>query len=368
MPVTTSGNNDLLRVLQYTFFTVILLYMGKALFIPLSVALLISFILFPFCNWLEKRRTPRVLAIFIGLLVFFLIISAVVVLLGFQFAGFMKEWPVLSVKLNAWLKATDIKASESWIRVFIDSDKGLIGSAIDYVSAEILPLIPRTIYQSSVSLVLMVLIPVYAALILYYRGMLVGFVYQLFPKSAARQNKETLPNVILTYYNFIKGMGMVYLIVAILNSIGLAIIGIPNPIFFGFVASILTFIPYVGITIGALLPMAISWLKYDSIYYPIGVIAVFMVVQILEANVIFPLAVSRQLKINALITLIVIIAGGILWGTLGMILFIPFTAILKLIADQIDEMKMISILLGKNPDYAVEVKNEAETDPSQIAE
>ncbi len=149
-------------------------------------------------------------------------------------------------------------------------------------------------------------------------------------------------------------MGLVYLIVGILNSIGLALIGIPNPIFFGFIASILTFIPYVGITMGALMPITVSWLVYDSIYYPLGVIAVFVIVQVLEANVIFPLAVSGRLKINALMTLVVIIGGGIIWGALGMVLFLPFAAILKLIADQVEDMRPVAILLGTKDDIKPE--------------
>ena len=96
--------------------------------------------------------------------------------------------------------------------------------------------------------------------------------------------------------------------------------------------------------------MSVSWLMYDSIYYPIGVIIVFGIVQILEAYVIFPLAVSYKLNVNALITLIVIIAGGILWGAMGMILFLPFIAILKLVADQVEELKPIAVLLGGNSD------------------
>jgi predicted PurR-regulated permease PerM len=96
--------------------------------------------------------------------------------------------------------------------------------------------------------------------------------------------------------------------------------------------------------------MAVSWIKYDSVFYPVGVLIVFVVVQILEANIIFPLAVSQKLKINALITLVVIVAGGIVWGAMGMILFLPFVAILKLIADQIEEMKPIAVLLGTKKD------------------
>jgi predicted PurR-regulated permease PerM len=73
---------------------------------------------------------------------------------------------------------------------------------------------------------------------------------------------------------------------------------------------------------------------------------VFSIVQALEAYVIFPFAVGRRLKINALVIIIMITAGGILWGAAGMILFIPFASIAKLIADRSPRLKILSILLG----------------------
>ena len=157
--------------------------------------------------------------------------------------------------------------------------------------------------------------------------------------------KTILDESIHTYFNFIKGMALVYLIVGILNSIGLALLGIPNAILFGFVASILTFIPYIGITIGALLPITISWLIYDSILYPLGVILVFVFVQVLEANVIFPIVVGHHLKINALAAIVVIVAGGLIWGASGMVLFLPFVAIFKLVLDRVDKEHPVSTLL-----------------------
>ena len=141
-------------------------------------------------------------------------------------------------------------------------------------------------------------------------------------------------------------MAIVYLIVGLLNSIGLAIIGIPHPFMFGFIASILTFIPYVGIMISSLLPIAVSWITFDSVWYPLGVVLVFAIVQILEAYVIFPFAVGNRLKINTLVIIIMITAGGILWGAAGMILFIPFISIVKLIADRTDSLKSLSLLLS----------------------
>jgi predicted PurR-regulated permease PerM len=123
-------------------------------------------------------------------------------------------------------------------------------------------------------------------------------------------------------------------------------LGIPHAALFGFVASVLTFVPYVGILVASLLPISVAWLTYSSVWYPVGVVAVFGVVQYLEANVIFPLAVSSQLKVNTLMTIIAIVLGGLLWGVMGMILFVPFLAILKLVADRSPRMRTLAMLLG----------------------
>lgn len=345
--------NEYGKMIQYSLYTIILLYFGRPLFVPLFVALLISFILYPLCSWQERHKIPKGLAILLSLSLFTILFLSILALLTNQFLEFMTMWPQLTIKLSTLVQNIDVWISSSKFNFFIDDHEGLAGRLTQYVAEYILPMIPKTLYSSSVSLVLLLLIPAYSALILYYRDVLVAFLYSVFPSSYKHIIQVILPDVIKTYFNFIKGMGLVYLIVGVLNSIGLALIGIPNPIFFGFMASVLTFIPYVGITMGALMPITVSWLVYDSIYYPLGVIVVFVVVQILEANIIFPLAVSGELKINALMTLIVIIGGGIVWGALGMVLFLPFAAILKLIADQIESMRPIAILLGTKNDIHV---------------
>ncbi|GGK48176.1 hypothetical protein GCM10007963_15650 [Lutibacter litoralis] len=178
--------------------------------------------------------------------------------------------------------------------------------------------------------------------------MLTNVLYNFFPSNKKNDIREVLTETINTYYNFVKGMLLVYLIVGVLNSIGLAILGIPNPIAYGFIASILTFVPYIGIIISSLLPIAISWITFDSMWYPLGIIFVFTIVQILEANIIFPLVVGNRLKLNPLVIIIAIILGGIIWGTAGLILFIPFISIIKLIADRTESLKTLSLLLGVN--------------------
>lgn len=220
-----------------------------------------------------------------------------------------------------------------------------INSMITNFTEYLLNWLPQSLYQTAINLILILLVPFYVILMLYYRSMLVRALHRFIKQWSFDDLKLMLDDSIHTYFNFIKGMALVYLIVGILNSVGLALIGIPNAILFGFIASILTFIPYVGITIGALVPITVSWLLYDSILYPLGVIAVFAFVQVLEANVIFPIVVGRRLKINALASIVVIVIGGLLWGASGMVLFLPFVAILKLVLDRVNKEHPMATLL-----------------------
>lgn len=334
-----------LKLLQYLFFITAILYFGRTLFVPLSFALLISCVLYPICTWLEKRKISRMGAIAISMSGLTILFIVLLILLFSQVKGFFHEWPTLKTKLSSsleeisvWITANfsmDREKQITWLNKTLN-DSG--GGAMSFIS--------RTISASAVGSVLFVLIPIYSVLILYYRHKWVEVLYRLFPTEGHDRIREIVKLSIESYYNFIKGMALVYLIVGILNSLGLYFLSIPHAFLFGFIASILTFIPYVGIIVASLLPISMAWLTYNSIWYPLGVVAIFAFVQYLEANIIFPLAVSSRLKINALVTIVAIVAGGLIWGVSGMILFIPFLGILKLVADRTPSLKTLSIVIG----------------------
>jgi predicted PurR-regulated permease PerM len=330
--------------IRFFLFGSLLLYLGQALFIPLSFALLISFVLYPVCHWLEVKGMSRVGAIVVGVVLLCLLASAMVVLLISQASSFFNEWPVFRANL---LEAHN--AFSRWLLdqgLSLDQQRAIMNRILNKAGDSAGPWIADIISVSAVSIVLIVLVPVYVFLILLYRHRLVDVLVRVFPSQGSDNIHEILKLSIRSYYNFIKGMLLVYVVVGILNSLGLWLLGIPSPVLFGFVASILTIIPYVGILIASLLPVAIAWITFQSVWYPLGVVAIFGVVQYLEANIIFPWAVSSRLKINMLATVVVIVAGGIVWGAAGMILFIPFLSILKLIADRTASLKTLSVLLG----------------------
>ena len=206
----------------------------------------------------------------------------------------------------------------------------------------------KSTVQTTVStLFILFLIPVYTALFMYHRKVFVQFLKSVTPVKYQHQLDTILQQTINTYFNYIKGMILVYLIVGILNSIGLFALGVKHAILFGMLCAIMTIIPYIGIFISALLPISVVWMDTGNIWYPIGVVAVFSFVQYLEANVIFPKVVGTQLNVSTFAMLVAIIAGGIIWGVAGMVLFIPFVAILKIISDNIEEWKPLNLLLSR---------------------
>lgn len=329
-----------------TVFAGIILYVGRPLFIPLSFALFISFILQPFCANLERRGVNRILAIFTGLLILTVLTVLMVYLVYNQFMKFTNEWPHVRDKFSMLLDD---------VRAYLVARLGFSPEQADFWMADLVNSTVRNTFRmietSAVSmvvnLVMVVLIPIYAYLVLYYRKQLVEIVYNFFSPKQRTQVAEVIGLAIKTYFNFIKGMAVVYFVVGLLNSVGLLALGIPHAFLFGFLTAIMTFIPYVGIIVASLLPISYAWIIYGSVWYPLGVVAVFTFVQYLEANVIFPWAVSYRLQLNTLVTLAVIVVGGIIWGAAGMILFIPFAGILKLVADRLPGWELVARFLGK---------------------
>ncbi|MBL7923845.1 MAG: AI-2E family transporter, partial [Bacteroidia bacterium] len=254
-------------------------------------------------------------------------------------------WPLIQTKLKELMLAL----VEYMTRRFNLTEEEIsvwIHDALNNTFSSSFGLVGPTMQSLVLNLAMLALIPIYAFLILLYRRRLVEMVYLVLPAAQRSQIAEVIQLSVLTYFRFIKGMALVYFIVGTLNSFGLWMMGIPYPFLFGYLTAVMTFIPYIGIMVSAILPIVYAWVSYGSIWYPLGVVALFTAVQYLEANVIFPWAVGQRLELNTLATLIVIVIGGIVWGASGMILFIPFAAILKLIADRMPGWEALSVFLG----------------------
>jgi predicted PurR-regulated permease PerM len=327
------------QIFANSFFCKCIVIFWKTLFIPIFYGLLIAKVLYPVCKRLEQHKRPRSLSIAPGLSIVVILFAVIPASLALEVNAFRRDFPGLRTKLGSSLLqlrqwpennfSVSIEAQNKWLQRTLSSLSDNTG----------------IILRGTANMFFVVfLVPEFTALFLYNRCSFVRFLEKIVGNKYDGQLHTIPQSTVHTYFNFIKGMIMVYIIAGILNSIGLLALEIKHAILFGFLTAIMTIIPYIGIFVSALLPISVAWITKDSVWYPIGVVAVFGFVQYPEANVIFPRVVASQLKVSTFATLVAIIAGGILRGVSGMILFIPFAGILKIVADNVTELQSLNIL------------------------
>jgi len=165
-----------------------------------------------------------------------------------------------------------------------------------------------------------------------------------------QENRERAHKMIISVQKvgqqYLSGMLIIVLILGFVNSIGLWIIGVDNPFLFGFLASVLAIIPYIGTLVGAAIPILYTFMSYDSVWTPLSVAIFFWAVQFIESNFLTPKIVGGNLKVNALTSILSIIIGASIWGVAGMILFLPFSAMFKVVCEEYIELKPVSMLIG----------------------
>ena len=331
--------------LLITCAVVALLYVGRAVFVPLAFALLIAMILYPSVARMERAGLARGLAIGVGLSAVVVLFLGLGGLLLLQLDAFLDSAPGLLANIERAL--TDLR---NWSQGRLGLDPGLpTGKSEDLLAR--LPNDAGRMAVAGLSAVFgaffqLLLIPVLAAVLLADRQALVRTAAALAPATVREHLPSILQRSVHRFARFIYGMLQVYLIVGVLNSIGLLLLGVPNAILFGMLTAIMTIIPYVGIVLSALLPIAVTWAATGTIWAPLGVVAVFAVVQYLEANIIFPRVVGAKLGLNTFASIVLVLVGALLWGVAGMVLLLPYMSIAVLLSAEVPGWEALGLLLG----------------------
>ena len=324
-----------------------LLYLGRTVLVPLAYGLLTAMVLYPFVVRMEQRGFPRASAILVGLLMVMSLFTGIGYLLLWEMHAFLTDLPSLHTKANV-----DLESLRAWLMrklsVSPADQAGWTAELFGRLPDSLGPLFLRSADAVFGMVFNVFIIPVFTALLLYDRRSLVNAVVSISGPELRLRMPSILQRSLHRFSGFILGMVKVYAIVGVLNSIGLLLLGVPNAILFGLLTALLTIIPYVGIILSSLLPISVAWMATGNIWSPIGVIAVFTVVQYLEANIIFPKVVGAQLGLNTLASIVIVLVGALLWGVSGMILLMPFVSIAMIIAEDVPEWRPLILLLGRS--------------------
>lgn len=313
---------------------------------PLLFSIIFAMALHPLAAHLERKKCSRLTAVSITIIFFSLVSLGVMWLLAYQITDFSTMLPQLLKKVNQsfsnlqqWADARfhippnrQIKEVQKYADGLADSGGAVVGTAVS---------------STTTMLGNLVLMPLYMFFLLYYRAMFRQFFYEVFSQVKKVKINEVLQKIYGVVHSYLSGLLIVTLIVGTLNSIGLLALGIPSAIFFGFLAALLLIIPYIGILIGAILPIIVALVTKESSMYAVGVAGLFFFIQLLEGNFITPYIVGSKISVNPLAAVLGLLLGGALWGIAGMALALPVTAILKVVFDAVEGLNPYGRLLGE---------------------
>lgn len=334
---------SLLLIGLYVFIT--MLSIGRSIIVPLVFAVIIAIVLHPVVNFFVRMRMKRVIAIIITILLTFLIIASLGALILSQMNKFGESWPVMVDRFTAMLNETISRLS-----VYTDISPGVINDYLEKGKDEMLNIGKAAIGETLVTIgsiiMVLLLVPVYVFIILFYHSLLVEFLHQVFGKSDQRQVSAIISKTKSVVQLYLVGLIIEAAIIAVMNSVALLALGIEYAILLGIIGALLNVIPYIGGIVAVALPMIVALATKDSSMYAVYVLVLYYIIQLIDNNYIVPVIVSSKVKINALFSIIVVFAGNALWGIPGMFLSIPLLAIVKLIFDHIESLKPWGFLLG----------------------
>ena len=338
----------------YVFFS--MLFLTKDILVPFILALMIAILLYPVVQFLMRYKINRITSISIAMLMTFLIFSLIGYLLITQASLFSDSWPQMKEKFSGIIDEFittvagffDINPQkvQDWISQsktgFTDKLTAIIGQSLVIVGS---------------GLLVVFLLPLYVFLILYYEPLLFAFILRLFNRENYTQVKMVLSKVKTLIQRYLTGLLIEMIIVAVLEIIGLFILGIDYAIMLGVIGALLNTIPIIGGIVAVALPMIVAFVTKSTAWYALYVMIVYYFIQIIDNHFIIPVIVASKVKINALISIMVVFAGNALWGISGMFLSLPVIAIAKLIFDHVETLKPWGLLLGDTIPGNGKIKN-----------
>lgn len=338
----TTHSSTFLQKLALVFLIILGLYFAKDFLIPLCIGGILATLFLPFCNWMQRKKVPKGLAVFLCFFSLLLIIAVLITLLGLKLSEFLDNFTLIKQKS---LEVGNHLQQYVFDHLNITAEEQLTILKKEQPSyANIFQLIFGSIASVFASLILVL---VYFAFLLYYRNHIKNFLLKLVKESKQEEMKQVIYNATNVSQQYLLGMSKMIILLWIMYGIGFSIIGVENAIFFAILCGLLEIVPYVGNITGTVLTVLVSAIHGANPTMIGGIVVVYGIVQLIQGWLLEPLILGPQVKINPLFTIIVLVLGQLLWGIPGIILAIPLTAIFKIICDHIESLKPYGFLIGE---------------------
>jgi predicted PurR-regulated permease PerM len=371
VPGTEAPRPEGLLVLLVAVVVVAALYLAKAVLIPITLAILLSFVLGPVVGLLRRLRLPKVVAVLFAVLIALAVIVLIGGLIGTQLANLAGDLPQYQATILHKFEAVRDFATDR-LRIVMShfahlpagNGHGASQAPAAAPGSDARPPLAVAVQQpspSAFSLAESILTPilgpietigiviVFAVFFLLQQEDLRDRLIRLFGSQdlhrttlAIDDAAKRLSRYFLTQTGINAGFGVVI-------GIGLAVIGVPSPMLWGVLAMLLRFVPYIGSLISALMPVALAAAVDPHWGLAVSTLVLFLFAEGITGQVVEPMLYGRSTGLSPVAVLVVAIFWGWLWGPIGLILSTPLTLCLVVVARHVKRLEFFDVLLGDRP-------------------
>lgn len=326
------------------------LFVGRAFFIPLLLAVFLNFLLSPVVRALRRIRVPAPL----GSAVLLIALLGIVTFGLYNLSGPASDWienaperlQQAEYKLRGIQQSIE-KVEEATKEIDKIAD-GENGEASQRVDVEQTTLSESLMSQTRQMLVGIVVTGFLLYFLLASQDLFLRKLVRVLPQF--RQKRNTVRIVRRTEQDLSHYLATVTLInICLGGSVSLAfyLLGMPNPLLWGVMAALLNFIPYIGGLVGIAITTLVAIVSFDSVGQALLIPLAYLGLNTLESYVLTPFVMGRRLVLNPVAVFISIIFWGWILGIAGAILAVPILVALKIICDNVDALSPVGVFLGR---------------------
>lgn len=350
------------------------LYFGREVLVPLALAILLTFLLAPVVSRLERWHLGRVLSVIIVVALAFVVIGALgwlitvqaqdlghqlgeyrteitnkVHRIGAKFSGIMRTRDAVERTVSAATTTRPAGAppgpqgtSDNPSHVIVESQPAPSSSGGTF----------QRLYDALAlldPLFTAFLVVVFVIFMLIQREDLRDRLIRLIGPTQLTTTTQALDDAAQRVSKYLVSQAMINGSYAVVIAGGLWLLGVKNAPLWGLLCGLLRFIPYVGVWVGAACPILLAFAISPTIWKPLEVLGLFLVVEIITANAAEPLIYGASTGVSSLAVLVAAVFWTWLWGGVGLLLSTPLTVCLAVIGKYVPQMEFLSVLLGDEP-------------------
>lgn len=341
IPLTVKRSIELLGLVLLTTIFVI----GSDIIMPIIMAFFISIVLLPIYRFLKRYKVPEALSIVLPILMLVAILACIVWFFSAQVRSLVADFPKIKTNVSIHLKSLS-----DWISSVSNYSTSEQVAFINKNTNDLVSFAGKTASGAAVTLsglfIFVGLLPIYIYLMLFYKDILLRFIFLWFNTDHHARVKEAIYETESIIKNYLVGLLIQVTYMTILVGGILMAIGIKHAFLIGIIFAFLNLIPYVGALLGNIIGVLLTLTSSPDLWPVVTVLGVIAGIQFLDNNILMPRIVGSKVKINALFAILGVIIGGNIAGVSGMFLSMPIIAVLKVIFDRTEMFRQWGVLLG----------------------